>query len=90
MATMFSALKLTTVSWIIDIFMMVATIIILVSATIVQNNINFIDSTWHVYQTDRSEKVRLETALRSDIGYAGMIHDCKNYVLSHNAIYKKT
>jgi hypothetical protein len=86
---MFSAIKLTTVSWIIGLFMMAATIVILVSATVVQHNINFIDSTWHVYQTDRSEKARLETALRGEIGYSAMIHDFKNYVLRHDPIDKK-
>ncbi len=69
--------------------MMVTTIVILVSGTVVQHNINFINSTWQVYQTDRSEKARLETALRAEIGYSAMIHQFKNYVLRHKAIYKK-
>jgi len=32
---------------------------------------------------DRSEKARLESVLRSTIGYGGMIHQFKNYVLRH-------
>tara|TARA_R110002153_G_scaffold107109_3_gene246826 strand:- start:82291 stop:84555 length:2265 start_codon:yes stop_codon:yes gene_type:complete len=86
---MFDNIKLTTVSWIIGIFLAVATLIILVSATVVQHNINFIESTWQVYQTDRSEKARLETALRSEIGFDGMIHSFKNYVLRHQSVYKQ-
>lgn len=86
---MFDKLKLTTISWIIGLFLVITTLVILTSATIVQNKIKVIDTTWEIYQTDRSEKARLETALRSEIGYGAMIHDFKNYVLRHKAIYKQ-
>ena len=82
-------IKLTTISWTIGIFLTVTTFVILISATIVQRNVSFIEHSWQVYLVERSEKARLETALRSEIGFDGMIHAFKNYVLHHQAIYKE-
>ena len=42
---------------------------------------HLIKETWTVYQFDLSKKSRLEGSLRADIGYDGMIHDFKNYIL---------
>ena len=44
-------------------------------------NVRSIEQSWHIYQADRSEKARLESALRAAVGYGGMIHDFKNLVL---------
>ena len=46
-------------------------------------NVSSIEESWYTYQADRSEKARLESVLRAAIGYGGMIHDFKNYVLRH-------
>lgn len=47
-------------------------------------------NTWKLYQTDRSDKSRLEGDLRAAIGYGGMIHEFKNFVLRHDPIYMET
>ncbi len=46
-------------------------------------NVSSIEDSWYTYQADRSEKARLESVLRAAIGYGGMIHGFKNYVLRH-------
>jgi len=46
-----------------------------------------VNETWEKYQSSRSEKARLESALRSAIGYGGMIHQFKNYVLRGDSFY---
>lgn len=38
-------------------------------------------ASWHAYQSEYSEKVRLKGALEETLGYGGMIHDFKNLVL---------
>ena len=56
-------------------------LVILLAYTI--QNVRSIEEGWFIYQSDRSEKARLESVLRASIGYGGMIHEFKNYVLRH-------
>ena len=56
-------------------------LVILLAYTI--QNVRSIEEGWYTYQADRSEKARLESVLRAAIGYGGMIHDFKNYVIRH-------
>lgn len=58
--------------------------ILAASTVIIEKNIALIDGTWKQYQADRSLKSRLETSLRTAMGYGGMIHEFKNFVLRHN------
>lgn len=57
---------------------------ILLSYTV--HNVGSIQTSWHEYQLDRSEKARLESVLSASIGYGGMIHEFKNYVLRHENV----
>ncbi|MBT3552161.1 MAG: diguanylate cyclase [Rhodospirillaceae bacterium] len=56
-------------------------LVVLLAFTI--DNVRSIEEGWFTYQSDRSEKARLESVLRASIGYGGMIHEFKNYVLRH-------
>lgn len=40
-----------------------------------------INSAWLSFKSQHAEKARLETSLRASLGYGGMIHDFKNYIL---------
>ncbi len=40
-------------------------------------------SSWDTFQTGRSEKARIINDLRRELGYDGMIHHFKNYILRH-------
>lgn len=44
-------------------------------------NVAVVERSWKDYQANRSEKARLESVLRASIGYGGMIHEFKNFVL---------
>ncbi len=44
-------------------------------------NVSVVEISWKEYQANRSEKARLESVLRSTIGYGGMIHEFKNFIL---------
>ena len=86
---MLSNLKLSTIIWIIAGLVGLTIVIITVSNFIVERDVGFIDESWQNYQTDFSEKARLEGALRAAIGYNGMIHHYKNYVLRNDTAYKE-
>jgi len=86
---MLNNLKLTTFTWILAILMAFTTAVIVVAASLVEKNIVVISDTWELYQTDLSEKARLEGKLRSAIGYGGLIHDFKNLVLRSDEKYRE-
>lgn len=81
-------LKLATFTWILAFLTGFITVVIIVSSYFVEKNIVVIDDAWQLYQTDLSEKARLEGALRAAIGYGGMIHNFKNYLLRDGEDYK--
>ena len=85
---MITNLKLSTVGWILVSLMVITGTAIIGGALIVNRNVLVINDIWNEFQTDRSEKARLESALRSAIGYGGMIHDFKNYILRQNESYR--
>jgi len=69
--------------------MVMTSITIIVSAFFVEKHIVVINDTWELYQTDLSEKARLEGALHRAIGYGGVIHEFKNYILRGEDKYKR-
>tara|TARA_B100000315_G_scaffold33053_1_gene27739 strand:- start:3444 stop:5144 length:1701 start_codon:yes stop_codon:yes gene_type:complete len=46
-----------------------------------------VKKSWSEFQIVRSEKVRFESSLRATLGYGGMIHHFKNYVLRKKYIH---
>ncbi|MCW9015142.1 MAG: GGDEF domain-containing protein [Gammaproteobacteria bacterium] len=44
----------------------------------------------HVYFNDKKQKPVLAAYLRSELGYGGMIHSFKNYLLRHNDTYRES
>ena len=84
---MFFNLKLATLTWVFTTTSVLIIAIIYIGAFFVEKHISVINETWSLYQTDHSEKPRLESALRASIGYGGMIHNYKNYVLRHDEQY---
>jgi diguanylate cyclase (GGDEF)-like protein/PAS domain S-box-containing protein len=87
---MFRHIKLTTINKLIAIATILACTILAIGTIVIQKNVSLIDTTWKLYQADRSEKSRLESALRSAVGYGGMIHDFKNFVLRNDLKYMES
>ncbi|MDP6833499.1 MAG: hypothetical protein QF512_21280, partial [Alphaproteobacteria bacterium] len=56
-----------------------------VGALIAIKNISTVQDTWDTFELGRPEKLRILGALRKEIGYGGMIHQFKNYVLRQDA-----
>lgn len=80
---MFKDIKLTTIRKLFISSLVLSCAMLGIGAVVLEKNITLIDNTWELYQTDRSEKFRLESSLRAAIGYGGMIHDFKNFILRH-------
>lgn len=80
---MLKHIKLTSISNLLGALMTLVSILLVVGSLILERKISFIDTTWKLFGADLSEKSRLENALRSSIGYGGMIHEFKNYILRH-------
>ncbi|MEY8216452.1 MAG: hypothetical protein RPR97_18450 [Colwellia sp.] len=81
---MLKHIKLTTIRKLFASSLILFCFILGIGAVVFKRNISLIDDTWEQYQTDRSEKSRLESALRAAIGYGGMIHEFKNFILRHD------
>ena len=78
---MLKHLKLTSISRLIVVFMLAVCINLSFITIFFTKNISQISSNWKLFQLELSEKSRLESRLRESIGYGGMIHDFKNYIL---------
>ncbi len=48
---------------------------------IIRENIIDVEAEWSEFRRDQSEKARLEGVMRAAIGYGGMVHQFKNFVL---------
>lgn len=77
-------MKISTLSWIFVVFLTLVSGFIITSSVISMSNANAVYDIWHEFELNRSEKTRALNALRSKIGYGGMIHSFKNYILRHD------
>ena len=77
-------MRISTVGFIFVIAMVIAGALFVASSLITIDNISTINTTWHKFEESRSEKAAALSALRKEIGYGGMIHQFKNFVLRHD------
>ena len=52
-----------------------------VGAALIEQEVEVVDQSWRQYQDESSVKARAVDALVTNLGYGGMIHQFKNYVL---------
>ncbi|MDA3971366.1 MAG: diguanylate cyclase [Desulfobulbaceae bacterium] len=82
---MLKKLKLQSVNLLVlSILASTGVVLVLTLAYTVQQ-INQVEDDWNRYQVIRSDKARLESVLRSSIGYGGMIHNFKNFILRQDS-----
>lgn len=78
---MLKKLKLQSVNLLVlSILASTGVVLILTLAYTVQQ-VKQVEDDWNRYQATRSDKARFESVLRSSIGYGGMIHHFKNFIL---------
>ncbi len=64
-------------------------VIVISGYLIAGTRISTIKDSWESLQASSSEQVNLESALRSAMGYGGMIHNFKNYILRKSSGYRE-
>lgn len=79
--SLFKHIKLSSIGLFFTCGFALAALVFITSSIIINNNVTLISSVWNEYKTDKSEKVRIDSALRSALGYGGAIHEFKNYLL---------
>jgi len=77
----FKNIRIKTVGWLFALSMMLGGAVLVAASLIVDRNATSIQATWDVFKEGQSEKARALNALRREIGYGGMIHQFKNYIL---------
>jgi hypothetical protein len=64
-------------------------ILIMAAEYVTLSNVRYIEKNWAAFQAGRSEKLRAVNTLRRELGYGGMIHNFKNYVLRKDVGLKR-
>ncbi|MBT5948589.1 MAG: hypothetical protein HOG94_13030, partial [Nitrospinaceae bacterium] len=64
-------LKLKSIAWLFVLAICLSGGILLTSAVIINFNIERVGVVWDDFQLERSEKARLDSALRAAVGYGG-------------------
>lgn len=86
---MFNHVSLKRLSRLVSIIMSVSGCGLLVCSWFIIHKSHRLHDAWEIYRNEKSEKARLESSFRAAIGYGGMIHSYKNYVLRHDPAYYK-
>ncbi|MEJ1463112.1 MAG: PAS domain S-box protein [Candidatus Sedimenticola sp. (ex Thyasira tokunagai)] len=74
-------LSLSKASLLLNAIVFCALAMVLFGIIQLKSHIELVGDAWLQFEKERAEKVRLENALRSALGYGGMVHDYKNYIL---------
>jgi len=77
-------MKFKFLIWLFVFIIGVAGLCLVLATNLVTQNVKQVDTGWRTFQQDRSEKARLTSSLRTAVGFGGMIHHFKNYVLRQN------
>lgn len=78
---MFNGLSLRVTSVILLLLLLLAAGVVVAGGGYINNGAAYIKTSWQTFDAERSETTRLETSLRAALGYGGMIHAFKNFVL---------
>lgn len=78
------AFRIATISSVFIVVLLIAGIVVVGSSFVINRDVARIDTAWEAFKESRSLKTRVVTALRAEIGYGGMIHHFKNFVMRHN------
>lgn len=74
-------MSLTKASLLLNTVVFSAVCMVLFGVLQLRNHIDLVGDAWLQFEKERQEKVRLENALCAALGYGGVIHDYKNYIL---------
>jgi PAS domain S-box-containing protein len=60
--------------------------VLIVLSQMVNGDVGSVSESWRRFNTERSEKAEVVTALRKTLGYGGMIHQFKNFILRSDPV----
>lgn len=72
---------INTIGWVFVIALALCGGLFATTSLVTIDNISAIELTWDKFEESRSEKASALSALRREIGYGGMIHQFKNFIL---------
>ena len=87
---MFKPLSIKATGWVFVGLMVMVGAVFGVTSEIALNNIEKISNAWKSFDQVHSDKLRLLNTLHRELGYGGMIHAQKNFILRKNSIYANT
>lgn len=76
-----NSLRIKTLALIIVSALLLSGVVFISSSVVIRSNVSEADQFWRSYQDDSSAKARALEALVTNLGFGGMIHQFKNYVL---------
>ncbi|PKH05634.1 sensor domain-containing diguanylate cyclase [Moritella sp. Urea-trap-13] len=79
--SLFKHIKLSTMGLFFTCGFALSALVFIASSIIINSNVSLASSVWTEYKANKSEKIRIDSALRSSLGYGGAIHEFKNYLL---------
>lgn len=83
----FRYLRITTIGWVLVVLLALGGAFFISTALITVDKVSDIKDAWDTFEEGHSEKAGALDALHREIGYGGMIHNFKNYVLRHEQKY---
>jgi methyl-accepting chemotaxis protein len=80
-----NSLRIRTLGSILVAALAITGAVFALCAYLISDKTSIVDETWRQYQDEASVKARAVDSLVTNLGYGGMIHQFKNYVLRHDA-----
>lgn len=68
--------------------LVISSLVLIAMMQVIKSDISLVSSNWRRFSVERSEKVEVVTTLRRELGYGGMIHQFKNFVLRGDLSYR--
>ena len=82
---MFTNVRIKTFSWIVALSLFASILATISTSYISIRNAEKVEATWTKFEHVSAQKALLLSQIRSLLGYTGMIHHFKNYLLRNNA-----
>ncbi len=68
--------------------LLISSLVLVAMTRGIKSDISLVFNNWRRFSVERSEKVEAVTTLRKELGYGGMIHQFKNFVLRGDPSYR--
>lgn len=82
------AIRRERLSILFIIGLLISSLVLVAMTWGIKSDISLVFNNWRRFSVERSEKVEAVTTLRKELGYGGMIHQFKNFVLRGDLSYR--